>query len=115
VMAAQMMRRILVDHARRRNAIKRCAAAPPETALLVYPGIDVLALDDALSSLAATEPEKARIVELRFFAGLGVEEVAKITNTSPATVKRQWAVAKACLFRSLRGAKEEAADGGTRR
>jgi RNA polymerase sigma factor (TIGR02999 family) len=103
VMAAQVMRRILVDHARRRNAAKRGAVLPPDSGYVLQPDVDVLALDDALSSLAATDSEKARIVELRYFAGLSVEEVAEITGTSPATVKRHWMVAKAWLFRALAG------------
>ena len=61
----------------------------------MHQDVDVLALDNALSSLAAADPEKARIVQLRYFAGLSIQEVAKITGSSPATVKRQWTVAKA--------------------
>ena len=104
VVAAQVMRRILVDHARRRCAAKRNMELPPDSGVIVQPNVDVLALDDALSDLAVTDPEKAQVVELRYFAGLSVEEVAEITRTSPATVKRQWAIAKACLFRALGGA-----------
>ena len=102
--AAQAVRRVLVDHARRRGASKRDQAAlPPDSGLVLQPDVDVLALDEALSRLAASDPDKARIVELRYFAGLGVPEVAEITGTSPATVKRQWAIAKAWLFRALNG------------
>ena len=61
----------------------------------------MLGLDGALKRLAASDPEKARVVELRYFAGLSVQEVADLTGTSPATVKRQWAIAKAWLFRAL--------------
>jgi RNA polymerase sigma factor (TIGR02999 family) len=103
VVAAQVMRRILVDHARRRNAAKRVGALPPDSGVIVHPDVDVLALDNALSSLAAADPEKARIVQLRYFAGLSIQEVAEITGASPATVKRQWTVAKAWLFRTLNG------------
>jgi RNA polymerase sigma factor (TIGR02999 family) len=103
VVAAQSMRRILVDHARRRKAAKRDATLPPDSGIAVQPDVDVLGLDIALNHLAASDPAKARVVELRYFAGLSVEEVAEITGASPATVKRQWAVAKTWLFRELRG------------
>jgi RNA polymerase sigma factor (TIGR02999 family) len=101
VVAAQLMRRILVDHARRRKALKRNAALPPDSGLVVKPDVDVLGLDEVLNSLAASDPEKARIVELRYFAGLSVQEIAEVTGTSPATIKRQWAVTKAWLYRAL--------------
>jgi RNA polymerase sigma factor (TIGR02999 family) len=101
VVAAKVMRRILVDHARRRNAIKRGATLPPDSGLVVQPDVDVLGLDDALNRLAADDPEKARLVELRYFAGLSIPEVADITGTSAATVKRQWAITKAWLYRAL--------------
>jgi RNA polymerase sigma factor (TIGR02999 family) len=103
VVAAQVMRRILVDHARRRNALKRGAILPPDSGLVLQPEVDVLGLDGALKRLAASDPEKARVVELRYFAGLSVQEVADLIGTSPATVKRQWTVAKAWLFRALKG------------
>jgi len=100
--AAQAIRRILVEHARRRHALKRDhAVLPPDSGFVIQPGVDVLALDEALTSLAANAPEKAHIVELRYFAGLSISEVAEVTGTSPATVKRNWAVAKAWLFRAL--------------
>jgi len=103
VAAAQVMRRILVDHARWRNAVKRGAVLPPDSGYVVQPDVEVLALNDALNRLAIADPEKAHIVELRYFAGLSVEEVAEIMGISPATVKRQWAVAKVWLFRELNG------------
>ena len=103
VVAAQMMRRILVDHARRRNAAKRNPGLPPDSGFVLQPEIDVLELNAALTRLAESEPEKARIVELRYFAGLSISEVAEITGTSPATVKRQWAIAKAWLYSTLTG------------
>jgi RNA polymerase sigma factor (TIGR02999 family) len=103
VVAAQVMRRILVDHARRRNALKRSATLPPDSGLALQPEVDVLGLDGALNRLAASDPEKARVVELRYFGGLSVQEVADLIGTSPATVKRQWTVAKAWLFRALNG------------
>ena len=99
--AAQAMRRILVEHARRRKAVKRMPALRQEAALVLQPDIDVLALDEALNRLSAIDPEKARIVELRYFAGLSVPEVAEITGASPATVKRYWAITKAWLYRTL--------------
>ena len=103
--ASQAMRRVLVDHARARNAAKRGAAlnvtldeqvvGKPEAV------IDMLVLDDALTRLAAAEPRWAQVVELRFFGGLEVLEVAAALNTSPATVKRDWQFAKAWLAREL--------------
>jgi RNA polymerase sigma factor (TIGR02999 family) len=84
VVAAQVMRRILVDHATRRDAQKRRAELPPDSGLVVRPDVDVLDLDDALNRLAASDPEKARLVELRYFGGLSIQEVADITGTSPA-------------------------------
>ncbi len=107
---AQMMRRILVDHARAHLALKRGATTVSVSlASLVTdpvaehtPVTDVLAVDRALERLAARDPEHARIVELRFFAGLSIEETAHVLNRSPATVKRAWRLAKAWLFRELR-------------
>jgi len=101
-MAAQMMRRVLVDHARRRKTTKRSgqwsrvtltdqAAASPDD------GIDVIALDDALSELASFDPEKSRLVELRYFGGLSIDETAEAMNVSPATIDREWRAARAWL------------------
>ena len=73
----------------------------PDTGVVVQQDVDVLGLDDALNRLAVSDPIKARLVELRYFAGLSVAEVAEITGTSPATVKRQWAVTKAWLYHTL--------------
>ena len=111
---AQMMRRILVDHARARLAAKRggLSVSVPlddvvnraETGSRETHVSDVLAIDEALEHLAARAPEQARIVELRFFAGLSVEETGHILGRSPRTIKREWRVAKAWLFRELRGA-----------
>lgn len=103
--AARLMRRILVDHARARHATKRDArvlvtlesAQPEEDASI----LDVLAIDDALQRLGARDPEQQRIVELRFFAGLTVEEIAALVGRSPRTVKREWQLAKAWLYRDL--------------
>ena len=109
-MAARMMRRILVDHARGRLAEKRGgtmqrvtlgdAGAEPSA----HDGLEVLALHEALERLAALDPEQARLVELRYFGGLGIEETAEALGVSAATVKREWAVARAWLRRELEGA-----------
>ena len=107
---AQMMRRILVDHARARLAVKRGASTVKVslTSLTTDPAVeqtpisDVLAVDRALERLAARDAEHARIVELRFFAGLSIEETAHVLDRSPATIKRAWRLAKAWLFRELR-------------
>lgn len=100
--AAQLMRRILVDHARR-HAGKRAQRLSLEHALTVprEPPTDLAALDDALKSLADVDPRKAQIVELRFFGGLSVEETAQCLNVAPITVMREWNKAKAWLYREL--------------
>jgi RNA polymerase sigma factor (TIGR02999 family) len=106
--AAQMLRRVLVDHARARQTVKRGAggialslkeelAAGPERDL------DLVALDEALGELERIDQQQSRIVELRFFAGVSIEETAESLGISPATVKRDWAVARAWLFRRLTG------------
>ena len=104
--AAQMIRRILVDHIRATRAQKRgsgFAALSLDEALGVSEkkNWEIIALDDALKTLAKVDPQQARIVELRFFAGLSIEETASIVGISPATVKRDWVTAKAWLFREL--------------
>jgi RNA polymerase sigma factor (TIGR02999 family) len=101
-----MIRRILVDHARGRQASKRGSGAPKlslDEAIAVpeRKDFDLLALDDALNSLAKIDPQQARIVELRFFTGLTVEETAEVLGISPATVKRDWVTAKAWLYRDI--------------
>lgn len=108
--AARMMRRVLVDHARRRNAAKRDAgpAEPVSISGVASPAreadhVDVLALHDALSKLAELDPRQSEIVEMRFFAGLTVEEIAEVLEISPATVKREWSTAKMWLKRQMRG------------
>ena len=114
--AALSMRQILVQRARARKAAKR-GGAPVRVTLqedLVSaeaPDIDVLALDEALTRLAALDPEQARIVELRYFGGLTVEETAEVIGISPATVKRQWAMARAWLKRAIDCAPEDGAGG----
>jgi RNA polymerase sigma factor (TIGR02999 family) len=109
--AARSMRQVLVDRARRRQAAKR--GGDPERltlddAVLAAPdpgrGIDLTALDDALNQLEALDPQQARIVELRYFGGLTVEETADAIGVSPATVKRHWTLARAFLKRALDGA-----------
>ena len=109
-LAAIAMRRLLVERARARHAVKRGGVQVQVTlndALLgehhATPVIDLIALDRALTSLAAHDPEQARIVELRYFGDLTVEETADALGLSPATVKRHWAMARAWLLRELEG------------
>lgn len=106
--AAQLMRHILVDHARNRAAAKRGAGAPrltldPEFALPQQRDVDLVALDDALNQLAAMDQQQSRVVELRFFGGLSIEETSVVLGVSPATVKREWATARAWLQREMSG------------
>jgi len=103
---AQLMRRILVDYARRRHYAKREGEARKvslEEAAMVSAerGADLIAVDDALKSLAAFDPRKSQIVELRFFGGLSTEEVAEVIGVSPRTVEREWRKAKAWLHREM--------------
>ena len=104
--AAEAMRRILVDHARRKQADKRgggmnrhAAAELPIEA--PEPADDLLALDAALDRFAVAEPQKAELVKLRYFAGLTIEEAADALGVSPATAKRHWAYSRAWLFREI--------------
>jgi RNA polymerase sigma factor (TIGR02999 family) len=104
--AAQAMRRIVIDHARTKNRVKRGGvqqAVTLDEAMIAGESrsIDVLALDEALDRLAGLDERQARIVELRYFAGLSVEETAEVTALSPATVKREWAMARAWLHAEL--------------
>ena len=108
--AAQLMRRILVDHARRRGAGKRGSGQRPVSLDDVHSvrgapseasRLDVLVFDEALDRLAALDESQARIVELRYFGGLNIEETAEVLDVSPATVKREWAIARAWLRREL--------------
>jgi RNA polymerase sigma factor (TIGR02999 family) len=108
---AQLMRQILVEYARRRNAAKRNAgykltlddaAAPAPTR-----SIDVAALDDALKELAKLDPEQSRIVELRYFGGLSIEETAQVVGVSPATVKRHWMTARVWLHSQINKAEQD--------
>jgi len=104
--AGRVMRRVLVDHARAHAAAKRGAGAVRITlhddAVGVQPDLELLALDEALSALAELDPRQVEIVELRHFAGLTVAETAHTLAISEATVKREWAVARAWLLRRLR-------------
>jgi len=104
-MAAMLMRRILVDHARDRDRDKRggnvILTSIGDKPIAAPPGLDVLALDEALDRLSAMDPQQARIVELRFFAGMTIEETADALEISPATVKRDWTWAKAWLHQQL--------------
>jgi RNA polymerase sigma-70 factor, ECF subfamily len=104
--AATLMRRILVDHARGRKRIKRGAGAQQvsfeETAIVTREStVDIIALDEALKRLAGLDERKAKVVELRFFGGLEVEEVAEFLKLSSTTVLREWKMAKAWLHRAL--------------
>jgi RNA polymerase sigma factor (TIGR02999 family) len=106
--AAQAMRRILVDHARRRNAAKRGDGAVRVTFTDLdvgteEPGIDVEALDEALTQLKQEDERLEQVVTMRYFAGLSIEQTAAALGTSPATVKRDWNFARAWLFERLRG------------
>lgn len=105
--SARVMRRILVDHARARRAQKRGGLAAKVTfdeALVVTnePGQDFVALDEALEALARFDERKSRVIELRFFGGLSVEETATVLKVSPDTVMRDWRLAKAWLQREMR-------------
>jgi len=103
--AAQLMRQILVDYARNRKAAKRrgdCKITLDDVIELPQKrDLDVLALDDALRELARMDSQQARIVELRFFAGLSIQETSDVLEISPATVKRDWATARVWLYREM--------------
>lgn len=111
--AAQLMRRILVDHARSRQRAKRGGPGitlPLQEALgvaVAKSNVDLLALDEALVRLAAIDLRQSQIVELRFFSGLSIEETAEVIGVSPATVKNDWNLAKAWLRREIGGSKAE--------
>jgi RNA polymerase sigma-70 factor, ECF subfamily len=107
-MSAQLMRRILVDFARSRNYAKRGAGVEQvslDESMVVWEGRDgdLVALDTALTVLAATDPRKERVVELRFFAGLTEDEAAEVLKVSVETVRRDWRLARAWLLREMKG------------
>lgn len=105
--AARVMRRILVDHARERGSAKRGGGATVTLldidARVEAPGVDILALDVALEKLAGIDERQCRLVELRFFGGLTVDEAAMALGIAPITVKRDWALARTWLYRELQG------------
>jgi RNA polymerase sigma factor (TIGR02999 family) len=107
-LCSQIIRRILVDHARNRAYAKRGGGAvqiPLDEGLIAAEThqVDILALDEVLTSLLEFDPRKARVVELRYFGGLSVEETAEVLGISPETAKRDWKTAKAWLFGELSG------------
>ena len=110
--SAQMMRRVLIDAARERDALKRGGGAVRvafDEARAGTPGlsVDLLALDEALEALATFDPRKARVVELRYFGGLTVDETAAVVGVSVETVMRDWRMARLWLLRALRGTSAE--------
>ena len=112
-LCSQIIRRILVDHVRSRGYAKRGGNAmrvPLDEALLGAQarGIEMLALDEALESLSKIDARKGRVVELRYFGGLSVEETAEVLGISPETAKRDWKMAKAWLFGALTGEQDHA-------
>jgi RNA polymerase sigma-70 factor, ECF subfamily len=110
-MSAQMMRQILVDHARKQAAAKRGGDAvtlvvDEASAVSNQTNLDLLALDDAMTRLASLDPRQCQIVELRFFGGLSIEETAQIVKISPATTKREWTTARLWLHHVMRNGAE---------
>lgn len=104
--AAQIMRQILVDHARNRRASKRggsvCKLALDDAVEQPQQrDLDIIALDDALTALAELDPQQSRVVELKFFAGLSIEDTSEVLGISPSTVKRDWNTARVWLYREL--------------
>jgi RNA polymerase sigma factor (TIGR02999 family) len=104
--AARVMRCLLVDHARARAAAKRghgmqAIVLDPDVGVSLPPSLDLVALDEALTRLAETDPRQSKLVELRFFGGLTIDEAATVLEISPATVSREWAVARAWLYARL--------------
>lgn len=105
-LAAQTMRRVLVNHAEARNASKRGGGHEQVSLTLALevatqPPVEIMALDEALTKLESLDPRQGRIVEMRYFGGLTVEETADVLDISPATVKREWQIAKIWLHRAL--------------
>ncbi len=110
--SARTMRRILIESARARRFQKRGGGRERVTledslAIQGQPGLDLVALDDSLKALAAIDPRRSQVVELRFFGGLSVEETAEVLKVSPETVHRDWKLARAWLLRELSGEKRD--------
>ena len=106
--SARLMRRVLIDHARARNVQKRGVGAykvplEDDMAVLPAPDVNLLALDRALEALAAVDERKSRVIEMRFFGGMTVEETAEVLHVSPDTVKRDWRLAKLWLLKEMDG------------
>lgn len=105
--SAQLMRRILVDHARQHQAVKRGGSAQKRISITSVekfakqPEVDLLALNEALDELANMDPQQSRIVEMKFFGGLSIEEIAEVLSIGHATVERDWKMARAWLRRQL--------------
>ncbi len=112
--ASRLMRQILVDHARRHGAAKRGVDQQVEIDASVVlpqtPQVELAALDDALKSLAELDERQARVVEMRFFGGLAIEEIAEVLGSSRSTIKREWNVAKAWLAREMKRGRDGAAE-----
>ena len=116
-LASEMMRRILVDHARTRKRGKRDGGLTrveldEAVAVAEQRNVDLVSLDRALHELSELDPRHARVVELRFFGGLTLEEAAEVIGASPATVKRDWSLARAWLFRRLKGGAADTSGAG---
>ena len=106
--AAKMIRRILVDHARQKSAVKRGGMVHPQpldeaVTIPVHAGIDTLLLDQSLKELAVFDSRKSQVVEMRFFGGLSAKDIATLLDTSEATVRRDWNIARAWLYRRMQG------------
>jgi RNA polymerase sigma factor (TIGR02999 family) len=106
--AAKMIRRILVDHAREKSAAKRGGMIHPEpldeaVTIPVQGNVDTLLLDESLNELASIDPRKSQVVEMRFFGGLSAKDIATVLDTTEATVRRDWNIARAWLFRRMQG------------
>lgn len=108
--AAKMIRRILVDHARQKSAAKRGGKLPPDSldeavSIPVQANVDTLLLDESLNELAGFDPRKSQVVEMRFFGGLSAKDIATVLDTTEATVRRDWNIARAWLYRRMQGEK----------
>lgn len=115
-LSSQIMRRILVDHARRRNYAKRGGGAKrtfldEATLLSTQRAPDVVALDEALTRLTEIDPRRSRVVELKYFGGMTFEEIAEVLNVSPITVRRDWTTARAWLYRAIEDTRMASSNG----